>query len=231
MIDWHSHILPAMDDGSRDPAESLQLLRMLSLQGADTVIATPHFYANDESVDEFLQRRKTAFDALSPHLPKEAPKILLGAEVKYYPGIARMTGLSELCIEGSRLLLLEMSMSRWTEYTLRELETLSDTGGVQVLLAHIDRYISLQHGDVWDRLLDRGILMQANANFFTDFGTRRRALSLLRRGVVRFIGSDCHGVRFRPPHIGDAARLIEKKLGKDFFCDLCEYGHSMLANQ
>ena len=231
MIDWHSHILPGMDDGSRDPAESLQLLQMLSQQGADTVVATPHFLANDESVDEFLQRRKKAFDALSPQLSENLPKILLGAEVKYYPGIARMTGLPDLCIEGSRLLLLEMPMSRWTEYTLRELETLAGTGGVHVLLAHIDRYVSLQRRDVWDRLLDRGILMQANANFFTEFASRGKAIKLLRQGVIRFIGSDCHGVAFRPPHIGEAARIIEKKLGKDFFCEFCEYGSSMLAIQ
>ena len=55
MIDWHSHVLPALDDGSRSVDESLALLRMLSEQGVDTVIATPHFYADRESLSSFLE--------------------------------------------------------------------------------------------------------------------------------------------------------------------------------
>ena len=53
MIDWHSHVLPALDDGSRSVDESLALLKMLSEQGVDTVIATPHFYADRESLSSF----------------------------------------------------------------------------------------------------------------------------------------------------------------------------------
>ena len=60
MIDWHSHILPGMDDGSKDPEESIAMLDMLEQQGIDTVIATPHFYANEETTEEFLGRRKVS---------------------------------------------------------------------------------------------------------------------------------------------------------------------------
>ena len=45
MIDFHSHILPGMDDGSKSTQESLEMLDMLRAQGVDTVAATPHFYA------------------------------------------------------------------------------------------------------------------------------------------------------------------------------------------
>ena len=58
MIDWHSHILPGMDDGSHDVTESLCLINMQMAQGVRTVIATPHFYADDETVASFLDRRK-----------------------------------------------------------------------------------------------------------------------------------------------------------------------------
>ena len=64
MIDWHSHILPAMDDGSKDVAESISMLGMQTSQGVGTVIATPHFYANDETVAAFLKRRAEASEAL-----------------------------------------------------------------------------------------------------------------------------------------------------------------------
>ena len=43
MTDYHSHILPGMDDGSRSVEESLSLLREEVRQGIDTVVMTPHF--------------------------------------------------------------------------------------------------------------------------------------------------------------------------------------------
>ena len=64
MIDWHSHILPEMDDGSKDVSESLLMLDSLRDQGIESVVATPHFYANDEPVETFLERQKASFDLL-----------------------------------------------------------------------------------------------------------------------------------------------------------------------
>ena len=83
MIDWHTHILPEMDDGSQDVAESISMINMLVSQGINTVIATPHFYANDETVDSFLERRKKALELLMAELPEGPPEIKLGAEVRY----------------------------------------------------------------------------------------------------------------------------------------------------
>ena len=229
MIDWHSHILPGMDDGSRDVTESLSLLKMLAEQGVDTVITTPHFYANNETLDGFLWRRTLTFETLSGSLPKDSPKVLLGAEVRYYQGISRMSDLKRLCIGDTKLLLLEMPMERWTEYTVRELEELSGAGSPKVILAHIDRYLSLQNEGVWERLYQNGILMQVNASFFTEFSTRRKALRLLRNGGIHFMGSDCHNTTSRPPRIGKAFEIIEKKLGVEFLEQISEYGYSMLV--
>ncbi len=228
MIDWHSHILPAMDDGSENTAESIELIKMLSQQGVNTVIATPHFYANDESVDSFLQRRETAKNELLSAFENCPLNIILGAEVKYYQGISHMENLEALSIQGTRLLLLEMPMCKWTEYTVKELENLSRTSGLTIILAHIERYISLQHSSVWDRLYESGFLMQVNASFFVEKAARRKALSLLKNGLVNFIGSDTHGISHRPPKIDEAFEVIEKKLGKATLERINEYGKSVL---
>lgn len=228
MIDWHSHILPGMDDGSRDVDESLSMIGSLGSQGVDCVVATPHFYADDESVEEFLKRRQISFDELSANLPADAPNVVCGAEVRYFPGISHMEGLERLTIGNSRLLLLEMSMSRWTEYTVRELIELAARGNITVILAHIERYIFMQSSDVWDRLLDSGFLMQVNASFFSRFGTKRKALRLLDSGRIHLVGSDCHNMTDRSPRIGTAYDLITKKLGKSFVSEINEYGNSLL---
>lgn len=229
MVDFHTHILPSIDDGSRNVQESVELMQMLSDQGVQTVLATPHFFADRESVDDFLLRRKAAYDELCAELPQGMPRILLGAEVKYYSGISHMDGLKKLCIGSSRLLLLEMPMSKWTEYTIKELIDLSNSRGVTLVLAHIERYMDFQDSGTLSRLLESGILMQANATFFTSFRTRRRALSMLRKGAIHFLGSDCHRVLTRPPYIGDAVSAIEKKMGRDFVALMTEYSGNMLG--
>lgn len=231
MIDWHNHVLPAMDDGSRDVAESIAMLGMHASQGVGTVIATPHFYANDESVDSFLERRRRSYETLKEQLPPDAPAVLLGAEVRYYQGISRLADLKKLRIEGSKLLLLEMPMNTWTEYMIRELIELSGKGGLRIVLAHIERYLNLQSRDVWDRLRETGILMQTNASFFTALSTRRKAMTLLREGDIHFLGSDCHNLTSRPPRIGKAFEAIQKKLGVDYIQLMNEYGYSVLRQE
>ena len=231
MIDWHNHVLPAMDDGSRDVAESIAMLGMHAAQGVDTVVATPHFYANDESVDSFVERRRLSYERLKEQLPPDAPAILLGAEVKYYQGISRLADLKKLRIEGSQLLLLEMPMNVWTESMIRELIELSGKGGLRIVLAHIERYLHLQGRDVWDRLGDSGILMQTNASFFTALSTKRKAMTLLREGHIHFLGSDCHNLTSRPPRIGKAFEVIQKKLGVEYIQLMNEYGQSVLRQE
>lgn len=229
MIDWHTHILPGMDDGSRDVAESVSMMNMQVSQNVNTVIATPHFYANDETVDSFLDRRKKAVELLKAHLPEGAPEIRLGAEVRYYQGISRMADLKALRIEGSKLLLLEMPMSVWTEYMLRELTELASKSSIRIVLAHIERYINLQKRFVWDRICDSGILMQVNASYFTTLTSKRKAISLLKEGKIHFVGSDCHNTTSRPPQIGKAFEIIQKKLGDDYIGQMNEYGYSLLG--
>ncbi len=220
MIDLHSHILPAMDDGACCLEESLALVELLHAQGIKTVVATPHFYADRETVDSFLNRRERCTMLLKQNCTGSIPDMLLGAEVRYYCGISRLEGLHRLCIQNSSLLLLEMPTARWSEHTVRELEALSSHAGLRIVLAHMERYQRLQSTQTVERLWRCGILIQANADTFLKASTKRRALSCLRDGHIHFIGSDCHDLTSRPPRIGNAYAWIEKKLGAKFLSDL-----------
>ena len=68
MVDFHTHILPGIDDGSRQTEESLELLRLERASGVDTVVLTPHFYASQNSPEGFLERRARAWDRLCQQL-------------------------------------------------------------------------------------------------------------------------------------------------------------------
>lgn len=227
MIDFHSHILPAMDDGSKNTEESLAMLDSLRQQGVKRVVATPHFYANDDSVDSFLERRQKSFERLKVTLDGGYPDIVLGAEVRYYEGLSKLERLHDLCIQGSRLLLVEMPSGRWTEYVLNELLNLSSQGRFIPVLAHIERYMNYQSSDTFEKLLANDVLMQVNADFVTGFFTKNKAVKLLRNERIHFIGSDCHNMSTRPPEIAKAYELISKKIGKDFLEDLIDYENEM----
>lgn len=227
MIDWHSHILPGMDDGSRDVTESLCLINMQMAQGVRTVIATPHFYADDETVASFLDRREKAFELLKTKLPAGVPDIKLGAEVRYYQGISRMENINSLRIEGSNLLLLEMPMISWSEYILGELRELA--GKSHIILAHIERYMNLQSRTVLKKIIESDILMQANAEFFISFPSRYKAISFLKKGNILLIGSDCHDINLRYPQLEKAFNVIRKKFGDDYIEQMKKYGESLLS--
>ena len=217
MTDFHSHILPGIDDGSRDVDESLALLKMLRDQGAAVSVATPHFYVERNSPDEFLERRQRAYEKLISHPDFPGADIRLGAEVRYYPGISRMSGLKSLRIEGTKLLLLEMPFTKWSEYTLREVYELSCSGDIVLMMAHIERYLAYQKRGIADDLLDRGILIQANASFFANKATQRKAMKMLKNRQINAVGTDCHSVDARPPRLDEFRSAVTEKLGARFY--------------
>ena len=230
MIDFHSHILPQIDDGSSGVKESLEMLEELSLQGVDTVVSTSHFYATQRSPQEFLARRERAFEQLKARLPENAPRILLGAEVLYFPGMSRMDELSTLCIEGTNILLLEMPFRPWSEHMIREVHDLARSGRYTLMMAHIERYYDDQPVSVWDDLLGEGVLMQSNADCFLPFFAGRKALRLLREDRIHLLGTDCHNMTSRPPQMDEALRVIRRRLGEEKLVQIDELGRDLLQD-
>ena len=213
MIDIHTHILPGVDDGSRSVAESLIMLDAEMAQDIRKVALTPHFYADEMSLERFIRLREGAFASLSEKIGEGRPELLLGAEVAYYSGISRSDALGHFTIGDSRVLLIEMPQSVWSEYMIREIEEISRVRGVRVVIAHAERCLDYQGKRVKERLLDAGVLIQANASFFINPKTRRRALKLLAKEEIHFVASDAHGAEYRPTRIGEALEIIAAKLG------------------
>lgn len=210
MVDIHCHVLPQMDDGSRCTEESLSMLEALAAQGVECVAATPHFYAQENSPEEFIHRRAGSVERLREVWKPGLPELKLGAEVCYYQGVSQCEELEALKIEGTQLLLLEMPFDHWTQRTLHEVWEIQGRPGITVVLAHIERYLRWQREDTWAALADWGVLSQCNASFFLNWRTRHRALSLLRRGRIHLLGSDSHNMEGRPPRLGEAYGRLEE---------------------
>ena len=216
MTDFHMHVLPGMDDGSKSVEMSLEMLVRSAGYGVDTVCATSHFYAEQNSISQFLTRRAKAYDRLRQAAEgrEDLPELLLGAEVYYFAGISRAEGLERLCLEGTNLLLLEMPFTRWTDRMLQEVEQIQRQG-LQPVAAHIERYMHLQPRKLMEAFFGLDVLIQCNAEFFLARRTARQALGMLRSGEIHFLGSDAHNLSSRAPDLGPALEMVERKLGRD----------------
>lgn len=213
MIDFHSHFLPGIDDGSDSVETSLRMLAMWREQGIGRICATPHFYAEHDTPERFLRRRQAAYEALLTAAGAQPlPKIRLGAEVRYFTGVSTVESLPELCLSGTSFLLLEMPFVPWTERMLEEVAVIRQRGLFPVA-AHLERYLSFNSPKLIRRFMDMDIFIQCNAEFFLERRTARKALRLLREERIHFLGSDAHNLSSRAPNLGPALALIEGKLG------------------
>jgi len=224
MIDFHTHILPGIDDGSRDIDMTERMLLMEKEQGVSHIYATPHFYAHRRSVQQFLERRQGALDKVNKLLEKrdDLPKITVGAEVYYFQGMGRAEHLPELCIEGTDILLLEMPFDQWTRDNLRDVTDIINRRNLRIVLAHIERYEQFQHHkEVWNEIINMPLTIQMNAGSFTaglTSGMHKRhtakfCFNILKEYDNCIIGTDCHNLTDRPPDLATARKTIAKKAG------------------
>lgn len=235
MIDFHSHILPGVDDGSQDLGESLSMLRSSFLQGVDAIVATSHFYADEEYPEDFLKRRNAAAQRLENAILLRAeiyPRIILGAEVLYFPGISEADGIDLLCIENSRGILIEPPMAPWSENMLDEIQQLGQNFGLIPIIAHVDRYMSmLQDTSLLDRVRKRDLVVQVNGSYFLNSRTQEAAFRNLKAGKIQLIGSDCHNMDSRPPNLGSVRKLARANDADIKFKQLHQNAAELLMNR
>lgn len=228
MIDLHTHILPGVDDGSPDAATSAQMLALLHQQGVDTLAATPHFYAWNDTPEAFLQRRQQGFERLQ-EAKIDTSHILPGAEVAYFDGMSKSQVLQQLQLGNTGLLLVEMPFRSWNDRIIQEICQLPIQQNLQPVLAHVDRYGSRQQLPKYmDILLSNGVLFQCNADAFLSGWGSRKYFKMLAMGQLHFLGSDCHNLTSRAPNLGAATAIIEKKIGPGLLPELTAYARELL---
>ncbi|MBQ9118870.1 MAG: hypothetical protein IJY09_02295 [Lachnospiraceae bacterium] len=227
-IDFHAHILPGLDHGCEDVGVACRQLELAAQQKIDVVVATSHFYPHLHTVESYLRKRTEAMQALkmqwkvyqsmvpsSKAERQSAPKVLAGAEVLACAGIERMEGLQRLCIEGTRVLLLELPFAKQQEAALiASVCRIQQECGIQVVLAHAERY---SYRTVME-LVEAGILVQLNTASICSLRKNRLCRQYRKAGCVAALGSDIHGIdkKYRSfakalKRLGGAAEEIMKR--------------------
>ena len=214
MIDFHTHLLPNMDDGSASVEETKLLLDELTAQGVKKAILTPHFYPLADTINNFFKKREVSLSLLkSVYEQGVHPELYLGAEVAFYHGISKSDELRKLCVEGTDLLLLELPFCHWDEDLVEEVLSFAENLQITVVLAHINRYLPYKNAKYLDRMWQNGVVLQLNAECFLDKKTFKKGIKLLKSGKISCLGSDAHNSLTRPPRLKEAIVAIEKKIG------------------
>ena len=191
VIDFHSHILPKADHGCDSDCEAERQLSLLKNAGVNIVVATSHFYPNRHTVTQFKQTTSKALESILSFDILNRPRIAMGAEVLIFENIDRMEGIEELCIEGTRVMLVEMPMmDTWSNGLFKTIDALLKKD-ITVVLAHIDRYLPNHKEDI-EYLLDIGAYAQINAKSFKRFLFKKHLRPFLCDNRLVAFGTDLH---------------------------------------
>lgn len=208
-VDFHTHVLPGMDDGAKSPEMGASMLRTLGEQGVGLVFATSHYIPHRESPASFLARRAQAAEALKA-VAAGTPPVRLGAEI-YLEQALPEKGLEPLCLEGTRLLLVEMPRQSYKPWMMEKIQNIAYGMRVTPVIAHVDRYLDWYTREDYAALFSfSDCLYQINMEALADRAARKFVLRLAKEGYPLLPGSDAHNTEKRRPNFDEAELLFRK---------------------
>lgn len=237
VYDFHSHILPGIDDGAKDLSTSMEMLEKVCTQKVDIMAATPHFYASRDRIDSFLKRRGMAWDAFFFGMEEkrkqgleDIPRFILGSEVAFFDDISRAEEIELLTYGKSNLMLLEMPFVPWTQRNIEEVAYLLQERGFRILIAHLERYLGIPGNKKQVKaLLELPVFVQLNAEALLDRWHRHTYLKMFAEGTAHVLGSDCHGAHHRVPNLQIGRDMIGKKKGRPLLEEIDRRGYELLC--
>lgn len=220
MIDFHTHILPEVDDGSKSYEESLEMLKEANDSGFHTVISTSHYANNCFEVPEY--KRKELIEDLN--LEENTPHIILGSEIFLtYNIIDLLKEYKASTINGTNYVLIELPLKKKDNNLENEIITLKENGYIPIL-AHPERYLCIQKNFKLLRKLQKlGVLFQCNYGSILGkygFKTQHTFKKMLKNDLVSFLGTDAHRKKSIYTQVPKAISKISKYISPDKLQDL-----------
>ena len=211
MIDIHTHILPSVDDGSKEVEKSLEMLKNSVEQGITKIILTPHYRRHFNKTATYL---KSAYESFCKTV-KEAGidvELYLGQEIYYNSDIKKdLSSGKLLTMNDTKYLLVEFSSTEESEVADAVYE-LKNAGYIPIV-AHVERYEYLDIDDIFE-IVNLGGYIQVNAESFA--GDKKKSYKkivkkLFKENLVDFVASDIH--ENRTNCMQKAKLFVEKKYG------------------
>ncbi len=219
MIDLHSHILPALCDGSQSIETSLAMARLAVADGTTHLACTPHIYPGvyDNSTATITAAMHTLQAQLDAH--DISLRLVIGADVRMISSV--LDGLQQghiPTLHGSRYFLLEPSHDLPVPHFLRQIEAFLNAGYIPVI-THPERLRWCEeHYHDFITAARMGAWLQVTAAAITGRfgrGAKKCAERLLQDGVVHIIASDAHNIEYRPPILSDGVAAAIRLTGDE----------------
>ena len=212
MVDIHTHILPSVDDGSKSVQSSLDMVKQSINQGVTSIILTPH-YRDEYKLDKQLITDN--FENFKAKVEENGLKVnlYLGQEIYIEPNYKRQIKNGKfLTLADSKHILIEFDYTGYIDASEIVYEIIRL--GYKPILAHAERYDGISLKDVVE-IKELGGFIQINASSLVDIKIgkiHRKAMQLLKYGLVDFVASDVH--EYRKNSLQKANKYVEKKFGK-----------------
>lgn len=223
MTDLHCHILPGVDDGAQDLAESLEMARMAAASGVRAIVATPHCNVPENQLKNYLDTPfLEQFAQLRGAIEEEQIPLRLYAGVEVFctpqiPDLLREQWL--LPLAGSRYLLAEFYFDESPDLMHHCFHEISRQGFIPVI-AHPERYEAVQrYPQLIQDWFAGGLIIQLNkGSILGKLGSRAQDTSrwILERGLAHVVASDAHGTRSRTPFMGELQRHLESNYPPEY---------------
>lgn len=215
--DIHTHILPGVDDGSKDISMTTEMLKAAWKEGIQHIIATPHFdtCSRNPEVQELYEALELTREA-ARRIDKNMT-VSLGNEILNSAGaIEALKSGRALTLGETRYVLIEFLPDEGYTDIYNSLHNYIINGFIPVL-AHMERYAALAgRFDYIEELIQMGVALQMNSGSLTGGIFNRKAAynrKLVEGGYIHFIASDCHDISVRPPAMSEMLRQCCKSAG------------------
>jgi len=235
MIDIHCHILPGIDDGASNEAESLAMLQTAVDEGIHTIVATPHYISKYPTEKQRILSKVEELNRVieTNQLPIN---ILPGQEIRAYGELLEDYEAGKLLAigNGSRYILLEFSASHVPRYAEKLLYNM-EFQGLKAIIAHPERNAEMmENPDKLYKLVEKGALTQITAaSVIGLFGKKIQAFThqIIEANLAHVIASDAHNTTSRGFVMKQAFAKIEGKYGNGCVRYLQENAQLILENQ
>ncbi len=210
-VDIHSHLIPGVDDGVRNMEEAIAIIREFHLMGYKKIITSPHIMK--EYYDNSKETLYPPFEKLKEELIKEKIPIELEVAAEYHLDeffVDMVNNNEELLTFGDKYILVETSFFNAPVF-LKDIFFSLKTKGYSPIYVHPERYLYLlQNFEIAEELKNMQVLFQINIlSLLGHYGkpVKKLAEKLIDRGMIDFIGSDCHNMG----HVTELKKTIQTR--------------------
>jgi protein-tyrosine phosphatase len=213
MIDIHSHILFAVDDGARNLEESMEHIQKAIDLGYTGIVCSTHYKIHKFENENYNKNFKILENEV---LKRKLPITLYkGNELDLRGDIIKVLE-NVNTINSSRYILVEFTLSLVYDAYIKIIDSLLDRGYIPVL-AHVERYPYIKFNE-FAKLYDKKVVFQMNLSTVSNMSKKVRFL--LKNGYINVVASDAHKVGDRDYEVSEYLQKLKKIVGEKRFIEL-----------